>query len=449
MAKDVAVLLGTGSIGQAIIRRVGAGKKFFTLLIIFLLSIASSYDLREAGRVSSVKNQGIPGPCWAFAALGAMESNFLTQGLGKAVDLSEMQIAFYCYRDPETKRNFTSRIKSGTLRLEGNAFMTVAMMSRLSGPTDEKNLKYSTSLSDSEKKALSKKSPEKFKRSLRLRDAYFLSGNKTVSDSVKKSLIAEHGALLVSIYSDPEKYRTFNNHHYTYFNNSHGTQTNHDVLLAGWDDDFSRENFSPKPENNGAWLVKNSWGTSRGTEGGYFWIPYEQYTTGGTAFIVERNNNRLRHYGYDDLGFCKSLNYSWCANVFKLSGKKESLKEISFYTVANNTNYEAYIYFHGKNFPKSPVSGELISTLKGVQNFAGYHTVNLPESFTLNEGEYFSVVLKLSGGLVPVEAKCKNYSENAEVNPNESYFSLDGRNWTDGFGIGCNACVKAFTVSRI
>ncbi|MBQ3458112.1 MAG: hypothetical protein IJG30_04035, partial [Synergistaceae bacterium] len=157
MAKDAAVLLGTGSIGQAIIRRVGAGKKFFTLLIIFLLSIASSYDLREAGRVSSVKNQGIPGPCWAFAALGAMESNFLTQGLGKAVDLSEMQIAFYCYRDPETKRNFTSRIKSGTLRLEGNAFMTVAMMSRLSGPTDEKNLKYSTALSDSEKKALSKK----------------------------------------------------------------------------------------------------------------------------------------------------------------------------------------------------------------------------------------------------------------------------------------------------
>ena len=149
------------------------------------------------------------------------------------------------------------------------------------------------------------------------------------------------------------------------------------------------------------------------------------------------------------MGFCKSLNYSWGANVFRVSGKRESLKEISFYTLTNNTNYEAFIYFHGKNFPASPVSGELIATMKGVQDYAGYHTVNLPENFLLNEGEYFSVILKLSGGYVPVEAKCKNYSENAEVNPNESYFSHDGKNWIDGAGIGCNVCVKAFTILRI
>ena len=38
-------------------------------------ALPSRYDLRDYGRISSVKNQGIPGPCWAFAALGAMESN--------------------------------------------------------------------------------------------------------------------------------------------------------------------------------------------------------------------------------------------------------------------------------------------------------------------------------------------------------------------------------------
>ena len=52
-------------------------------------ALPSRYDLRNYGRVTSVKNQGIPGPCWAFAALGAMESNYLTQKLnagGKVPD---------------------------------------------------------------------------------------------------------------------------------------------------------------------------------------------------------------------------------------------------------------------------------------------------------------------------------------------------------------------------
>ena len=53
-------------------------KKISLVVIISLLCVSvsnalpSRYDLRDYGRVSSVKNQGIPGPCWVFAALGAM-----------------------------------------------------------------------------------------------------------------------------------------------------------------------------------------------------------------------------------------------------------------------------------------------------------------------------------------------------------------------------------------
>ena len=413
-------------------------------------ALPARYDLRDYGRISSVKNQGLPGPCWAFAALGAMESNYLTQNLGsggKTPDLSEMQLAFYTYKDPDKKRCFTPLYSSGTLSLEGSAFRAIAFLLRLSGPTEEKALRYNTQLSDSDKKALAKKSPESFRRVMRLRDAYFLAGNQTLNDTAKKELIMQHGAIYISIYSDPMKYH-IRNGHYTYYNPEHGKDTDHDVLLAGWDDDFPAENFSPQPSRNGAWLVKNSWGTMRGNEGGYFWMSYEQHTYGGTAFIVEKANPRMQHYGYDDLGFCKSVNYSWGANIFRSQNKRESLREAAFYAPGNNLGYEVYVYDLGYAIPESPVSGNLVSSAKGSVKFAGYYTVTLPESVRLQEGQYFSVVLKFSGGYMPVESKLAKYSENAEVNERESWFSRDGKNWIDGFSIKSNACVKAYTLTR-
>ena len=59
--------------------------------------IPSTYDLRSVGGksyVTSIKNQNPYGTCWAHAAIGAMESNFLMQG-GDILDLSEMHLAYF------------------------------------------------------------------------------------------------------------------------------------------------------------------------------------------------------------------------------------------------------------------------------------------------------------------------------------------------------------------
>ena len=41
--------------------------------------VPTSYDLREKKRVSQVRNQGIYGTCWAFAAISALESSLLPE----------------------------------------------------------------------------------------------------------------------------------------------------------------------------------------------------------------------------------------------------------------------------------------------------------------------------------------------------------------------------------
>ena len=49
---------------------------------------------------------------------------------------------------------------------------------------------------------------------------------------------------------------------------------------------------------------------------------------------------------------------------------------------------------------------------------------------------------------MPVEKVLAGYSENAQVNEHESYFSRDGKSWTDGKTINSNACIKAYTLTR-
>ena len=105
-------------------------------------NIPSKYDLRDYGRVSPVKNQDPWGTCWVFASMASLESSFLTQRMGKALDLSEFHLAWYTYMDQREGHSYTMTGDEPLNQSGGYSNMTVALLSRLPGLVLEEKLPY-------------------------------------------------------------------------------------------------------------------------------------------------------------------------------------------------------------------------------------------------------------------------------------------------------------------
>src|SRR6056297_1221936 len=254
-------------------------------------SIPSSYDLRTENSgnwLSSVKDQGSEGACWSFATYGTVESYWLKQGKG-LYDLSEQNVT--------TCHGFDWSPSDG-----GNYYLSTAYLSRLSGAISEDDDPYT--LPDNPG-CVSGLTPVNF-----VQKARFLPGNDELNydpDIVKQALI-DHGAIYVDLYWAGDY---FNNSDNTYFYNG-SENTNHAVLLVGWDDNkVVTGGDGATPSGNGAWIIRNSWGSAWG-ESGFFYLSYEDTKAlSSVAYFpsyVDYNSN-IEPYFYDKLGMTGSFGY--------------------------------------------------------------------------------------------------------------------------------------------
>lgn len=85
------------------------------------------------------------------------------------------------------------------------------------------------------------------------------------------------------------------NHYVKSYSDVEDGRGNHAISIVGWDDNYSRDNFtSPggnKPEKDGAYIALNSWGDDWG-DNGYFYISYEDYNVHGQMSGVVSINNK-------------------------------------------------------------------------------------------------------------------------------------------------------------
>ena len=390
-------------------------------------SLPVSYDLRTIGRVTSVKDQGTTGACWSFASLGSLESCLLP---GESRDFSEDNMVL------------TSGFDNGgdPYNIGGNDLKAGAYLVRWGGPVNESDDAYGDGYT-----------PAGLGARKHVQEVNWIPvrGSALDNDNIKNAVI-QYGAVSTGIYmyNGTPYYRPDTSSYY-YNGSSYG---NHAVLIVGWNDNYPASNFGITPPGNGAFLIKNSWGTGWG-DAGYFYISYYDSVLGADGISAVFNgaqstDNYSAIYQYDPLGCVSGLGGAstsyWFANVFTAQANS-SLSAVGFYTRTPGTSYEVYT--------GTSLSSKTLCT-SGTIDYMGYHTVALPAPFRLSMGQTFVVFVKVTamGDLypIPIEYAIAGATSGASAQTGQSYVSTNGTNWSDltaVFDASANVCLKAYATS--
>lgn len=389
------------------------------------VELPKHYDMRELGRVTPVRDQGLYGTCWAFASLAALETT-LTPQENLVFSPDHMSLC----------NSFSLGQNEG-----GEYTMAIAYMASWQGPVYESDDPYGDGKTNPDLKARK-----------HLEEAQILAPKDYVAI---KEAIYKYGAVETSIYTQMKTANSwsgyYNRERATYYYNQEAT-CNHDIIIVGWDDDFPKEYFTITPENDGAFICKNSWGTEFG-EDGYFYVSYEDANIGTTNVVYTKlgdANNFDNIYQSDLLGWRGQLGYekdqAYFANVYR-AGEDEELAAVSFYATDVDTTYQVYVV---PEFEDEDSLNDRKLVAEGSFEQAGYYTVRLDEAVKLKDNQKFAVVVHIQtpGAVHPVaiEYDADSRTREFDITDGEGYISLYGNKWMSAEkNKDCNLCLKAFT----
>jgi C1A family cysteine protease/uncharacterized membrane protein len=403
----------------------------------------SLFDLRVTGDISPVKDQDPWGTCWAFATFASLESTLMPTT--PTPNFSEKNLV--------NLAGFDNTYDDG-----GDMEMATAYLVRWNGPVNSATDPYPKGSWASSNTYPSVKHVQNV--------VYFPArSNRTDTDNIKGALI-RWGAIFTSMHWDESLF--YNESYSSYYQPASHPDSDggHAVAIAGWNDAYEATNFTETPPGPGAWIVKNSWGTSWGDEG-YFYVSYydklfgsaidsgDHWTT--AAFLGESTSNYDSIYSYDKLGEVQDYSYvtnktGSFANVFT-ANSSETIKAVGFYTTDLNVSYNISIY---KNPTSGPVGGTPAVTFSGTLPYMGYNTVIIPsgQEVAVTTGNRFSVVVQVANPTnskyIPIEENRDGYASGVISVSGQGYL-LGSSGWNDLKTIpemdNSHVCVKAYTSS--
>ena len=343
--------------------------------------------------IPPIRNQNPYGTCWAFSTIGIMESDLRKKGIFTTDDdesrLSEAALAYFTYNLKDVTADGSENLdKPG---LEGNDYTTINdWVYRENGEEPESfadvggNLSAATNLMTNHLGAVKVNSDTEYSKvsdiinngldgkyafnrnSYEMENAYYI--NKNNKDLIKKAII-DHGAVGFSYFAISEPFDNINRQYYHTFSDSNYTNTqwsffspadktvaNHAIMIVGWDDSIPASNFYCESDgshatNNGGWLCRNSWGGDwRYSDGGYFWLSYDETSLSDVFYAVDavKAGKYEYNYHYDTTTFSSSINVSTnnkIGHVYQISSDNNQILEainIGLYSTESLFDIEIY-----------------------------------------------------------------------------------------------------------
>lgn len=375
-----------------------------------LLDLPERYDWRDQGAITRVSDQGNCGACYAFAAAGNFESAILIDG-GPTYDFSENNI-----KECEWW-SINSSIGSCS---GGNASMVASFLSQ-SGtaletcdPYDPHNVTckdgcpYITTVTG----------------------WLQISGGDMAPTSAIKDYVYNYGPMFTAMIAAngsgwPGEFSGYDGS-YTLYYTGPGSY-DHAVMIVGWDDTLSHAG------GQGAWIVKNSWGTEWGDSGFFYiaygsagigaytstvydWLPYDY---DGVVFFHDESG----YQGTLQLGYGNTT--AWALAKF-IPDDAVRLDRVEFWTTDAATDVDVFVY---DGFSGGGLMGPLAEETGIEVEAYGYHSVELSTPVEISATNDFYVVVKITNDSyafpIALEDKFASHS------PGYCYVSPDGSTWTD------------------
>lgn len=348
-------------------------------------ALPSYYSSRDLGYTTPVKNQ-LYNSCWAYGSSASLESTLIKYGY----NIGEFS--------PTHMNHWGTIREDGTGWQRDNvaggySYISLGYHSSWQGPRLKSDYPRYTPLSSFASL------DSNIKKQFCVNGIIYLD---TKDVETVKTAVYEYGAAVGNYHVNDAYY---NSETYAYYCNTEGLTTaqlnGHCISIVGWDDNYPKENFAAiaQPQNNGAWLCKNSWGEEWGDKG-YFWVSYEDFYMFDTKFghsyafnhvepyrdvkTLYQNEIDGATYTFDYIENYDTMTY---INVFDVKESYDIIEKVNFESCSLNASYVIYNIPLDENGAPTARQSKWIEIGSGTLDYQGYHSIDT-EDFVVNESKF-------------------------------------------------------------